>query len=142
MLPSRRPAIGIPAEAADMSSAVSVRLTVLKKRSDFLRLSRAKRYATPAFVLQLQHNEDADDARKPNTMRVGYTCSKKVGNAVRRNRAKRRLRAMARLVLPRHGRPGWDYVLIGRANTTANNSFQEMCDDLRRILVQERGPAQ
>ena len=63
-------------------------------------------------------------------VRVGFTCSKKVGNAVARNRAKRRLRAAARAVLPAHGRPGWDYVLIGRPEATAARPFASLCDDL------------
>lgn len=66
--------------------------------------------------------------------RVGFTCSKKVGNAVARNRAKRRLREVARLVLPEHGRPGWDYVLIGRAGVTAQRPFDALKDDLVRAL--------
>ena len=64
---------------------------------------------------------DADEA--PDGIRVGYTCSKKVGNAVARNRAKRRLRAAARAVIPGLGRPGWDYVLIGRPEATAARPF-------------------
>ena len=64
-------------------------------------------------------------------IRVGFTCTKKVGNAVARNRAKRRLREVARLVLPDHGLDGWDYVLIGREDVTAARPFE----DLRRDLI-------
>jgi ribonuclease P protein component len=67
-------------------------------------------------------------------VRVGFTCSKKVGNAVARNRAKRRLREIARAVLPVDGRPGWDYVLIGRADATADHPFEAMKADLARAL--------
>ncbi|CUH78794.1 ribonuclease P protein component [Tropicibacter naphthalenivorans] len=67
-------------------------------------------------------------------VRVGFTCSKKVGNAVARNRAKRRLREIARLVLPELGQDGFDYVLIGRAEQTAARDFIAMQDDLRRAL--------
>ena len=67
-------------------------------------------------------------------IRVGFTCSKKVGNAVARNRAKRRLREVARAVLPQHGRDGWDYVLIGRAGDTENRPFEAMQEDLRQAL--------
>lgn len=72
--------------------------------------------------------------------RVGYTCSKKVGNAVKRNRAKRRLRAAAAAILPEAGRPGWDYVLIGRAEATAARPFALLLDDLRGALARIHAP--
>ena len=56
-------------------------------------------------------------------LRVGFTCSKKVGNAVARNRAKRRLREVARQMLSLYGRLGWDYVLIGKAEKTEERPF-------------------
>ncbi len=69
-----------------------------------------------------------------DNVRVGYTCSKKVGNAVARNRAKRRLRAAARDVLGQDGQPGWDYVLVGRANATAERPYEALLHDLRDAL--------
>ena len=65
---------------------------------------------------------------------VGFTCSKKVGNAVARNRAKRRLREAARAILPHTGRTGWDYVLIGRADVTAARPFDLLQQDLALAL--------
>ncbi|WP_342077125.1 ribonuclease P protein component [Yoonia sp. SS1-5] len=102
----------------------------MKKRADFVRASKARRQATPAIHLQARKRGDGD----ADGMRVGFTCSKKVGNAVARNRAKRRLRAAARIVLPEFGRSGWDYVLVGRKDTTADLPFDHMLADLRRAL--------
>jgi ribonuclease P protein component len=72
-------------------------------------------------------------------IRVGFTCSKKVGNSVKRSRAKRRLRAIAELVLPELGRDGWDYVLIGRAETTVSRPFDALQSDLRFALRKIHG---
>jgi len=114
-----------------LSPAAFYRPIVLSRRDDFLRAAQAHRQGTPSFLLQarLRH------ADEPPGLRVGFTCSKKVGNAVARNRAKRRLREIARLVLPDAGKDGWDYVLVGRAEVTANHPFAAMQDDLRRALA-------
>jgi ribonuclease P protein component len=109
--------------------AVSVCLEGLKKRADFLAAARARKQVTPGFILQ------ARDRGEPGSpIRVGFTASKKVGNAVTRNRAKRRLRALARAILPRNGTPGWDYVLIARAGETVARSFADMSEDLTAAL--------
>ena len=100
----------------------------LKHRKDFLRLAHAKRVHSTSFVLQARDRGDAQ------ALRVGFTCSKKVGNAVARNRAKRRLREIARLILPQFGQIGHDYVLIGRANVTASTKFTALQDELLASL--------
>jgi len=101
----------------------------LRKRSDFLALNRARRKATPSMLVQGRARGDGYAL-----IRVGFTCSKKLGNAVTRNRAKRRLRAAARLLLPEHGRPGWDYALIGRPGASATLPFEVLLDDLASAL--------
>jgi ribonuclease P protein component len=67
-------------------------------------------------------------------MRVGFTCSKKVGNAVIRNRAKRRLREVARAVVTRHGKAGFDYVFVGRNTVTEQADFDSLIQDATLAL--------
>ena len=118
-----------PETGQDDSASARPRLAVLTDRSDFLKAARASRQATPSMVVQARKRAVDGPAR------VGFTCSKKVGNAVARNRAKRRLREAARHVLSSAGRPGWDYVLIGRRDATARRPFDLLLDDLSSALT-------
>ncbi len=111
-----------------------LQLVTLSKRAQFLAAARARRQGTKSLVLQARFRDDGDP-----TIGVGYTCSKKVGNAVARNRAKRRLREAARDVLPSKGLPGWDYVLIGKREITASRPFSELKGDLTYALKKLHG---
>jgi len=113
--------------------AKSPRIEVLRKRADYLRAASALRQGTAGFLLQ-GRARPAEEAVSADLLRVGFTCSKKIGNAVARNRAKRRLRAVAQAVLPLLGRPGWDYVLVGRPEATATRDFEALKADLSRAL--------
>ena len=128
MTPPEAGATGSDADGP-VRPAVSVCLTVLSKRADFLRAAQARRQAMPGFLLQARRRGD-DSA----DIRVGYTCSKKIGNAVLRNRAKRRLREVARATLPAGGLPGWDYVLVGRPGATVERTFSDLLADMTNAL--------
>lgn len=93
----------------------------------------------PAFVLQARKRTQTEAPDTPTAIRIGFTCSRKVGNAVARNRAKRRLREIARAVIPSAGREGWDYVLIGRKDATATRDFRDLLTDLNRAMDRVHG---
>jgi len=101
----------------------------ITKRSDFIQASHAKRLGVKGFILQARNRNDDDQ-----TIRVGFTCSKKVGNAVARNRAKRRLREITNLILISSAKKGWDYVLIGKKEVTASRDFIKLKNDLTYAL--------
>ena len=121
------------------SAAASQGLSTMTRRADFLAAARARRASMPGFLLQARQRPAGDGGA--DAVRVGFTCSKKVGNAVARNRAKRRLRALARSLLASRGRPGWDYVLIGRESATATLDFAQMHRDLSTALDRVHGAA-
>jgi ribonuclease P protein component len=101
----------------------------LKRRREFQRVAaKGMRVARPGLVLQVL--EMPGDA-----LRVGFTTSKKIGNAVKRNRARRRLREAARMLLGDGASRGFDLVMIGR-DQTATRDFAKLVGDLRGALAQ------
>jgi ribonuclease P protein component len=104
------------------------RLIIIDKRRDFLAANSAKRAANSGFILLVRHRGD-DSA----VMRLGITVTKKIGNAVVRNRMKRRFRALAHAVLPSHGINGADHIMIGRISGIERD-FGLLRQDLTRSL--------
>jgi ribonuclease P protein component len=108
------------------------RITRLPARRDFLRVQAAgRKQVTPGFILQMAPLPDGLGSQR--SPRVGFTASKKIGNAVARNRARRRLRALAREVLGLLAAPGFDFVLIGRQGTLERD-YAAMARDLKGAL--------
>ncbi|MCK6449939.1 MAG: ribonuclease P protein component [Alphaproteobacteria bacterium] len=105
----------------------------LTRRPEFLRVAeRGRRAASPGMVVQAWRRVDEADGAHA-AIRLGLTASRKVGGAVERNRARRRLRALARQVLARHGAAGHDYVLVARRET-ATRPWPQLVEDLEMAL--------
>mgnify|MGYP005754763917 FL=1 len=109
-------------------------METLQLRSDYLRTAQGRRQGTAGFLLQARARDDGSPA-----LRVGFTASKKIGNAVMRNRAKRRMRALAREVLAGQGVPGWDYVLVARPSATVIRPYADLLADLAQALRRIHG---
>ena len=105
-------------------------MIVLQQRADFLRTAQGRRQGTAGLLLQARSRDDGSAA-----LRVGFTASRKIGNAVMRNRAKRRMRVLAREILLTQGRPGWDYVLVARPGATVTRGFADLRADLAGALA-------
>ena len=135
MTPPKVSDIGPTAEPSEAPPAVSLcaveTLTIetMKNRPDFLRTAQGKRQGTGSFLLQ---GRPRGDGRA--VVRIGFTASKKIGNAVARNRAKRRMRALARAVLPGLARPGWDYVLVAKPEATISRDYKDLLADFGHAL--------
>ncbi|MDX1710768.1 MAG: ribonuclease P protein component [Rhodovibrionaceae bacterium] len=115
------------------------RLGRLKTRPEFLRVAAARRKAVrPGVIVQARRRKPEEDKAATGDeapVRFGLTASRKVGGAVVRNRARRRLRAAAEAILPERGQTGVDYVLIARA-ATVTRSFPDLLGDLEAALAE------
>lgn len=112
----------------------------LKRRKEFLRVAGTRcRWAAPGLVLQIRAHglrervPGSPVSGKNPPIRVGFTTSKKVGNAVARNRARRRLREAVAAVFPTHAKPGFDFVVIGR-QATVTRPYAALIKDLTTAL--------
>ena len=108
----------------------------LKRRAEFVRAAKSGLHASgPGMALQAyRRRANESEGEEPiHDIRVGFTTSKKVGNAVVRNRVRRRLREVAEQVLPSEGKPGHDYVLVGRREAK-DRDFQDLLSDVRTAL--------
>ena len=109
----------------------SKRLTRILKRSEYLRVKqRGTSVAKPGLVMQAASGANNSSYLYP---RVGFTVSKRVGNAVKRNRARRRLKSIASDILLKEGFPAWDYVFIGRL-VTLDRPYDSLLEDARAAL--------
>lgn len=117
--------------SADRPKDTHLKVERLTRRADFLLVAGTRRrFATPSLVLQMRQREEAADA----PVRVGFTATRKLGGAVIRNRARRRLREVARAVLPEVATPGCDYVLIARSGSL-KRPYPALLDDLRNAMA-------
>jgi len=111
----------------------------LKTRAEFLRAARARcKWVTPGVVLQVRRRAAGEGVDPVDAIRVGFTASRKVGSAVARNRARRRLRAAVAEVLPELGQAGHDYVMIAR-RATVSRAYVDLLGDLRIALKRLAG---
>jgi len=101
----------------------------LTRRSEFLYVAKGAKHVAPSVMVQARASSKAGTGA-----RTGFTATKKIGNAVIRNRAKRRLREAARLLVPVLGHPGTDYVFVARRDTGAR-VWADLLDDIKTALI-------
>ena len=107
-------------------------LLTLRVRREFLAVAKGEKQVRQGLVLQARPRKP-DNRINAAAIRFGLTATKKIGNAVIRNRTRRRLRALAHEILSAHGQAGYDYVLIGRA-ATKHRTWEGLRTDLRSAL--------
>ena len=106
----------------------------LLKNTDFKNINiNGRTVQSEGFVIK-GLDRSSTLSHKTKNVRIGFTCSKKIGNAVKRNKAKRRLKALSRIVFPFYSKCGWDYVIIGKKNETLNLPFGEIENNMIRSI--------
>ncbi len=120
------------------AGADQLKIERLKRRADFLLVAGSRRkYAAPGLVLQMRQRPtdmSPEDIAAASAVRVGFTATRKIGSAVIRNRARRRLREAARTALPHAALAGCDYVVIARAGTLTR-PYADLVGDLETALA-------
>ena len=104
-------------------------METIKKRAEFIASSKGDKFVTPSFIF-LKHKLNGAYVNDP---KVGYTASKKIGGAVMRNRAKRRMRFLAKEILFDNAKPNTNYVIIARRKIL-EYPFSQMANDLKKII--------
>jgi ribonuclease P protein component len=104
------------------------KITRIQKRPDFLACAKAPACARGSVLVQARPRDEEP------LVRAGFTATKRIGGAVERNRAKRRLREAARLLLPALASPGFDYVFIARGGVTSR-PWPRLLDDVKSALI-------
>ncbi|MGI9524526.1 MAG: ribonuclease P protein component [Hyphomicrobiaceae bacterium] len=107
-------------------------VVTLKKRREFLRLRGGKRWSTPGFLLEGRPRQDGQPVT--DGPRFGFTVTKKMGNAVRRNRIRRRLKAAIESVAATRADPRFDYVILAR-RPALDRAFHMICSDLETAFA-------
>ncbi|UTW55366.1 ribonuclease P protein component [Kordiimonas sp. SCSIO 12610] len=112
------------------ATEMDVIVTRLTNRIDYLSVAGTRRkWITPSFIIQAKPDHLTSDS-----IALGFTASKKVGNAVKRNKARRRLKEAARAVVAQHGNGGWAYVIIAR-ESAISYPFEKILSDMKWALV-------
>lgn len=99
----------------------------ITKRSDYLRASKSKYFRSNSFIIQFYNRADTLGPR------YGVTATKKIGNAIKRNKAKRRIRNLAKDLLPKYGKNGYDYVFIAKENLI-NEDWEVLKEESTSVL--------
>ena len=99
----------------------------ITKRSDYLRASKSKYFRSNSFIIQFYNRIDDLEPR------YGITATKKIGNAIKRNKAKRRIRNLVKDLLPKYGKNGYDYVFIAKENLI-NEDWEVLKEESTSVL--------